>query len=456
MQQLIHARVWGIGAKGSGVVAGIGMCFALATVIGCSLGGEAEALRTGGPALSPGEFIDSSVEVVETGTPPPLLAVTPANTTGPFAASGGILDVTTIPGNPAEAAMAAVAARVPGAGDALDTGAVAVRGSGTSEGTIGVSLVDVKVGDINGKPVYANAFLDDLADQLRAERVRMRREEWRRFAKTQIDEKLNLQIRDELLRAEAVNNFTPEQKQGFFSFMRGVQQRIESQNQGSRSATDARLEQTEGMSLDQYMKKREQEELIGFQLREKIDRRVSIPWRDIKQEYDRYFDAFNPPPKARYRLLQVMPANQSAYDTARADGIDFAKIAADKSINRYKPEVGGLEEREIKGDRATAALFGNEGLNIAARSMSPGEIAGPIAVGETQSYLYLEAIVEKTRSLYDAQMDIESIMRRRRSGELTDRYIANLRERASISSVSEMSAELLDVATRRYWNAGNK
>lgn len=444
------------------VRAGFAAAFAGCAVLlltGCGAGSGAETLKQSGPTLGPADFFDASAEVVEVTTGKPMLAVTSANTVGPFSASEGLLDVTAFPGTPDEnrnnsEGLSVAAGRLPTARALQETGAVAGGGTSGAASEARATLVDVKVGDINGKPVYANAFLDDIADQLKAQTSTLRRDEWRTFAKEQIETKLTLQIRDELLRAEAVSNFSPEQRQGFFSFMRGVQQRVESQNQGSRAATDARLEATEGMSLDQYMRKREQEELIGFQLREKIDKRVSIPWRDIKQEYDRYFDTFNPAPRARFRLIQVAnesPAALAAFEAARANGVAPAEIAADKAINRYKPQVGGLEEREIKGDRATATLFGNEALNTAARTMAVGELVGPIAVGETVSFLFLEAVVEKSRTLYEAQMDIESVLRRRRSAEATERYIANLRARAVVSSTQEMTRELLAVATARFW-----
>jgi hypothetical protein len=50
-------------------------------------------------------------------------------------------------------------------------------------------------------------------------------------------------------------------------------------------------------------------------------------------------------------------------------------------------------------------------------------------------------------------MDIESVLKRRRSTEATDRYIAHLRERASISSTADMTRQLLTVADGRFWPA---
>jgi hypothetical protein len=414
---------------------------------------QPETLGRSGAALTPKDFIDAKAELVEVKTQP-RVAVTADMISGPMAASGGVLDVTAAPGTPGQTPLAVgspsgasgVPQAAPAANPTTPTTPPAPAGP--------VALVDVKVGDINGRPVYANTFLDDMADQLKAETSRMKHEEWLRFTKDKIEEKLSREIRDELLRAEAIGNFTPEQKQGFFSFMRSVQQRIESQNMGSRAAAEDRLESTEGMSLDRYMKKREQEELIGFQLHEKIEKRVSVPWRDIRQEYDRYYDSFNPPPRAKFRLVQVptdKPDDVKAVEQALASGTSLATIAADKKLNRYKPESGGVEERDVKGDRATASLFGNDALNAAARTVKPGEVAGPFAMGESTAWLLLESVVDRGRSLYDAQMDIESVLKRRRTNEATDRYIQHLRERANISSTQEMTKQLLTVADGRFW-----
>jgi hypothetical protein len=425
---------------------------------GCGSSSPPDTLGRSGPDLTPADFVDRDAKLAEIDAPPPRLPVTPDMIRGPMAASGGILDVTARPGRPSDPAAAPSdgASGLPAA--PAGGGAAMMASSMTATPAGAVALVDMKVGDINGKPVYANAFLDDMADQLRAETSRMRRDEWLRFAREKIEEKLSREIRDELLRAEAIGNFSPEQKQGFFSFMRSVQERVQSQSQGSRAATEERIETAEGLSLDQYMKRREQEELIGFQLREKIEKRVSVPWRDIRQEYERFFETFNPPPRARFRLVQIPASKAEAVESFAkrlASGESFVTLASDATLNAYKPATGGLEEREIKGDRAQGAFFGNEALNAAARTTPPGQVTGPIAVGDNASWLFLEAIERKTRSLYDAQMDIESVLKRRRTTEATDRYVAHLRERASISSTNDMTRRLLAVADGRFWPASS-
>ena len=178
--------------------------------------------------------------------------------------------------------------------------------------------------------------------------------------------------------AEALEGLEPEQKAGFFAFMRQVQDRIESQNMGSREAANERLIASEGKSLDSYMREEERRQLVDIQIREKIQKRVSVPWRDVRQEYDRFYETFNPPPRLFYRLIQIPKGNAeqlAEFQRLRDAGTPFEKIATDKNINRYKPDTGGLEERQLKGERAEASLFGNALLNKAAQTMAVGQVS---------------------------------------------------------------------------------
>ncbi len=362
----------------------------------------------------------------------PLRPPTAADITGPVEASGGILDVTGTVGAPATTA------------------------GPTGPAPLAVSrpaLVDAKVGDINGKPLYANAFLAPMADRLRAEAKLKKIENWRADAKKSIEEEVQRVVERELLRAEAMAAFTPEQKQGFFAFMQSVQQKVQSQNLGSREAASQRLEETEGKSLDEYMKQREQDELVTFQLNEKIKRRVTVSKRDVEVFYQQYYDMFNPPPKATYRLVLIPKANQADIDeftAALAAGKPFAELAASK-INTYKRDVGGLEEREIKGDRAAAKLFAAPDINKQAQTMQVGQTAGPFPLGDSSAWLNLESIEKKTKTLYESQVAIENILRNQRERQIKDKYIAQLRARASMTSTGDMSRRLLEIAEERYY-----
>ncbi|MBZ0171510.1 MAG: hypothetical protein K8E66_03945, partial [Phycisphaerales bacterium] len=94
-------------------------------------------------------------------------------------------------------------------------------------------LLDAKVGDINGRPVFASEFLEPLEGNLRAKALETDRDQWIRFAAEQIQVQLRSMITDELLRAEALSRLTVEQKAGLRRFLQDVRSRLISQSGGS-------------------------------------------------------------------------------------------------------------------------------------------------------------------------------------------------------------------------------
>ncbi|MDI1288936.1 MAG: peptidylprolyl isomerase, partial [bacterium] len=350
--------------------------------------------------------------------------------TGPIAASSGITDVEAIVGS----TLAAEQPKVIG----------------------GSVFVDSKVGDVNGKPVYAGTFLAPMAERLRAQAVELTRPEWDKFARTEITRELDLFIEDELLRAEALASFTPEQKQGFFGFMESLSKKMQSESYGSRALAEKKAAEADGKSFDEAIRRRQDDELIKYQLGEQIYRRVNISWRDIEQTYDRFYDTFNPTPKATFRMIQVLstkPEDREAVATRLAAGESFKDVATSK-LNIYKAKDGGLDALEVKGSREGAKIYLNPNLNEAAQTLPEGQIAGPIELDGSVAWITLESIDARTRSLYEAQLAIENYLREGRSNEERNKYIDRLRKRASMSSVDDMRDRLVEIAADRFYVTG--
>jgi hypothetical protein len=368
--------------------------------------------------------------------------------TGPVAASEGITDVAVVAGPP-EAPK------------------------GPKPDAIGAPvLVDAKIGDVNGKPVYASRFLEPMGDRLRAraneyaakaEAARSIgktppdwRPLWRSEAKKDIDSSLNTFIEDELLRAEAIASFTPEMKQGFFNFMRTVSEKVQSENLGSRSAANQSLQNQGG--LEGYLRTREEKELIQFQLYQKINRRINIAWRDIKLEYDRWVAAA-PAFAITIRRIEIKASNADAIkeleEKLASNADTFAKLA-NSPANLNNPEGGGLEKLEVKGDPAAFLYYGRgddndpyRPLNDAARSLKSGETVGPIKVGNYMNWLHRDE--DRTLPpLYLAQLMVENDLRARRVAVEKAKYIERLKAKTTMTSVKDMSAKLLEIAEDRY------
>lgn len=392
---------------------------------------SAQALLHSGSRGAPGSDAPFNVNASAANTG--IGRISSADIFGEFGASEGISDVRAQPGPP-PMRIAAQTDPVP-IGEAV--------------------LIDAKVGDVNGKPIYASRFLAPMADRLRQEALQRPRNEWRLFAKREIERALAGFVEDELLRAEAMASLTPAQRQGLFAFVERVQRDLVAQNRGSREQASRRLFQEEGTTIEQFTAARRERELINFQLETQVNKRVSVTWRDIQQAYERNYEQFNSPPTFRFRLIRVLTDNAEGIKTVTeslAAGSPFAEVAATPA-NVNDRTNKGLVLKEVKGDPEKMEFFPNPALDAAAKQIRVGETRGPIDMGTSQAWLALEAIDQRSVPLYQAQLGIENVLRESRETVERARYIDRLKSRANISNPEETVSRLVDIATERYYNA---
>ncbi|MFG0305880.1 MAG: hypothetical protein ACF8Q5_06665 [Phycisphaerales bacterium JB040] len=313
------------------------------------------------------------------------------------------------------------------------------------------TLIDAKVGDINGRPIYADEFFEPLEAYFVAERARRTRESWLAMVRNEITSRVRGIVTDELLRAEALQRLTPEQQQGLRAFLEQSRQNFIGENRGSveRAEQQARLER--GKSLNQLLQEEKESVLIGIEIRESINRRVNVSWRDIRQRYLRDYSEYNRDPVATFRVIRVPASDAEGVREVTdrlAAGEAFEEIASGEP-NGYNPDRGGLETFSFSGDFEDASFF-SAGLNDAATSLQIGETVGPVELGTLVFWVRLESIVGRSVSLYDAQLAIENELLEERRREELKRYIDRLVERARVNNANEIAERLYEIAVDRY------
>lgn len=323
---------------------------------------------------------------------------------------------------------------------------------GRAMATGGATFVDAKVGDINGRPIYANEFLEPLSDRLQAESERLSSASWKRFAQTQIRRELDGLVRDELLRAEAVSSLTPEQQQGLRAFLRTFREDVVSRNLGSQTLAARRIEEETGQSFEQSLQAQEELTLVRLEFQRVINKRVNVSWRDVELRYEQRADEFNPDPTASFRLIRVRTNNEEgiqAVTDALARGVPFAEVASDEP-NGFNPETGGLHEAKFEGEFGEAEFWAVDTLNEPARTLSVGQVVGPFEFGSFTGWMTLDSITQESVDLYDAQRQVyQELLTERRNQELT-RYIERLMERANVTGIDDIERRLMAIAERRY------
>ena len=215
----------------------------------------------------------------------------------------------------------------------------------------------------------------------------------------------------------------------------------------------------EAETLDEWLEQQESQNLVLLFLRERVRDRVNVPRRAIDLEYERRLDEFNPAPEARLRLIQVPASNAEgvAEITERlASGEAFAEVAG-ADANRFRRADGGAIVRTLAPEGETTEYFNTDlfpKLNAATTELSEGAVAGPITDGEGASarvsWVLLEAVNRESVSWYEAQEQIEAELQSILTREETVRLITRLMERASFTSINEMSDRLMDIVVDRH------
>ncbi|MBL4697488.1 MAG: peptidyl-prolyl cis-trans isomerase [Phycisphaerales bacterium] len=319
-----------------------------------------------------------------------------------------------------------------------------------------LSLLEAKVGDVNGKPIFTNAFFAPIEDRLTAEAARLSLSNWRNSAVGTISDRLNGIIADELLRAEALTALTPTQRVGLQAFMKNFRSNLLSENLGSSQLASQRIQQREGRTLDEALRQKEIDTLVQLTLIQEVNRRVNVSWKDIKQRYERDIDEYSPPPTAILRVIRAFADDSEKVQeiqTQLDNGTDFVHIAAG-SLNNYNAETDGMHTVLIDDTFKTTHFFGPDILNEHTQKLAVGEMVGPIELGTTLYWIKLMDIEQETISLYDAQLKIQRDLSSERRLHARDEYLNKLMGRDQAASREAVLVRLLQIAEARYGPRG--
>lgn len=397
------------------------------------------------PNAASAPIADPAGPAIPTPTTPPSA---PARATS----TPGVLEISGAPGAPGAAAKSS-----PPASPALDVqiGATPTLESSARPASSAVVL-DARVGQVNGRPIFASEILEPLDGRLRRLGTETRTKDvWVRTASRSIYDELLRRVRDELILAEARANLTTDQRRGLLFFLNDIQENLVRANRGSAVAADEALRQSTSRSLAQEAQDRLDRELIANELRTRVVPRVVVPWRDVKQEYESNFLKYNPPPIARLRLITADaadPAARGQIESALASGTPFAQVAT-LPANNFKRREAGDYPQEIAGALADTKLSEIAEIDKAMRGLSVGQTVGPVEYsgGSRLAWVHLESIEQQPgKTLYEAQFEIEAGLREDRFRQEEMRYFDNLLKRGNMSKFEDMMTQLIQIAQERY------
>jgi hypothetical protein len=344
------------------------------------------------------------------------------------------------------------------------------------------TLIDAKIGEINGRPIRVDDVLGRMADRLRAsaqtrhltrsewrlllfprdppqgvEDREISRGEWLAFASRLSQLLLNQELEDQLLAEEARSSLNEQQQQGLKYILQDLAEN-ERRRQGGQAALESRLRE-KNLTEQDVRREAEAKLLIDYELQERLRRRVRTSWRDVRLYYEKHPEIYNPQPVAQFRMIAVPAERTEAIQKIQAaldSGESFAKAAA-MPENAYRPAEGGkFPPQTFEGEYAEAKFFSDAATNDAAHALKPGGFTKtPFEQGKEKdkAWLFLESVERGDRPLSDkdVQLEIAGLLEGRALDEQKRAYLDRLKERASFTDVDSMAAMLAQIAAARYW-----
>ncbi|MCL4209052.1 MAG: hypothetical protein KJZ68_00160 [Phycisphaerales bacterium] len=322
-------------------------------------------------------------------------------------------------------------------------------------------VVDSLVGQINGRPIYADAFFAPLDDRLRAEKRRLTPGQ---FANA-LDEVVRLRLKgiveNELILAQAQSRLTEQQQQGLFAFLRQQQEQLVQGRGGAVETARRSIQEEQGRTMEQAIAERRDLALIQMIYQQEIAPRVIVSWKDVEREYERRFSEFNTPASAVIGIIRLDPRS----DAARIEqvkerlerGEKFMEVA--QSIGMIG---GGLyADKPIPlgpNGLADAAELNPPVFRERLASATPGTTVGPFDIAMTDGsprtvWLHVVEITPATsRSLYDPEVQLalqNHVLQSRRAVE-QERYFNELIAESIYVDLDAMRRRLISIGEVRY------
>ncbi len=320
-------------------------------------------------------------------------------------------------------------------------------------------LIDGLVGQINGRPVFADEFLEPIEASLQKLSALTDRAAARKEIENLVAARFEDWVNSELIISEAESQLSPEQQEGLFAWLRTIQESEVAERGGNVAEARKSLEDDLGMSIDQFLQQRRDAALAKYLIDRKVTPRTIVSWRDIEREYRRRVEEFNPPPRASIGRIAINVKDDALkvekVKAMAAEGKPFVDIADALKL----PKGGVLTEIVLEpGQSVDAAIQADKSLNDAIkaqlRGIPVGVLSAPVEARGFVVWLAVVGVKETAaRNLFDTdvQLQLKAELTARRSAIERSRYLTKLRTRWVSDDIGQIYERLLQIVYNRYW-----
>lgn len=317
-------------------------------------------------------------------------------------------------------------------------------------------VLDSLVGQINGRPVFADAFFAPIDAKLRLAAEQNSLLQFEQILALEIAQHLRDILESELILAQAQSQLNEQQQMGLFAFLEQQQSQFVLETGGG-SAEEARrrLLEERGITMEDFMEQERQRALIQLILQQEIAPRIVISWKDIEREYAEQYAKYNPPAQARILKIWIDIAQHPDLVQQVTDRLDqgepFQAVWEDvqpgfRTDDTYLIPTGALADIEL------IPLYKEQ-----LAPLSVGDTTRPfqheLTSGPRMVWLHVAEINQPSgRLIYDqdVQLELRQNIFNRRFGEERMRHMEEQLGPEVMQDIGEMAERLEDIGAQRY------
>ena len=312
--------------------------------------------------------------------------------------------------------------------------------------------VEGLVGQINGRPIFANDFFKVIEDRILLEASSPDQRAARQRIDAIVHQRFVEVVDSELVLAEAESRLSPEMKQGLLGWLRDLQEQAIAQRGGNRASAEEALRDEGSGTIEDYVNFTKNYQLQQDLLNRKVRPRVIVSWRDIERRYDKDRAMYAPDPSYKVARIRLFKDSQ-------ADKIEqVKKLLAEKRPFAEVAESVGMQNggfwREVRvrdGKMDLGDLL--DPVRSALEKLLPGMVSEPI--DQRTSVMWLAIVgsdVPPSVSIFDGSLQLQ--LRGQLYGERFQveraAYLQSLRRRWLSGSIAKMEERLKKMAPDRY------
>lgn len=316
-------------------------------------------------------------------------------------------------------------------------------------------VIESLIGQISGRPIFADAFLAPIDDQLRREGERLPRNEFLPRAQEIVNQRLREVVINELFLAEAEAALTQPQKMGLLAYLKDLQEKNIAERGGTLFGAQAKIASEQEMTMSEFEAAQKNSVLIGNLLYQRISPRVIVSWRDVEREYELRKAEFNPPALVTFQRLQLEDASQKEQieqvTTRLGGGESFSDVVQSLGLSEFVTVLGGGPLR--MGPAGISDVEVNEAFKPALARLKgeAGETTEAIARQGRTVWLHVEKVEQPPgKTIYDVQEELIATLKAQRENEERNKYIATLLQKGIYDELDAMSRRVLAVVDMRY------